>query len=88
MIGSLAQATSIQVQKRGFSARWGIVIALAAGALLGALVAMPYEQVLGLSGAAGALLRSAVATAVLSGLCTVRPRDLIFDAHAETGRSA
>ncbi|MBN1641687.1 MAG: hypothetical protein JXA09_10665 [Anaerolineae bacterium] len=70
------------IQMHSHPALQGVVLALAAGALLGALVALPYEQVLGLPGAACAILRSAVATAVLSGLCTVRPRDLAFDARA------
>jgi hypothetical protein len=59
-----------------------MVLALAEGALLGALVAMPYEQALGMPGEAFAILRSAVATAVLSGLCAFRPGDLVFDAQA------
>ena len=76
MIGNLAQTTSSRAKG------WGILLALAAGTLLGVLVAMPYEQILGLSAAACTVLRSAVATAILSGLCTVRPKDLVFDAHA------
>jgi hypothetical protein len=79
MVDSLAQTTSIRESARSTVALHGMVLALATGALLGALVAMPYEQVLGLSGPAVAILRSAVATAVLSGLCTVRPSDLAFD---------
>ncbi len=88
MVDSLAQTTSIRESARGAVAFHGLaalrdmVLALATGALLGALGAMPYEQVLGLSGPAVAILRSAVATAVLSGLCTVRPSDLAFDVRA------
>jgi hypothetical protein len=81
MIGNLAQTRSIRTKG------WGILVALAAGVLLGVLVSMPYEQFLGLSAVACTVLRSAVATAILSGLCTVRPKDLVFDVRALAHRT-
>ena len=79
MVGRLVQRAAIQART---VAPRGLVVALAAGALLGAAVSVPYEQVLGLSSTACAILRSAVASAVLSGLCTARSSDLVFDARA------
>jgi hypothetical protein len=58
----------------------GTLVALAAGALLGVLAALPYDRLLGLSGETGTVLRSLVTTAVLSGLHASRVQDLILDA--------
>jgi hypothetical protein len=57
-----------------------IVTALAMGALLGAVAAMPYDQLLGISDSACTILRSVVTTAVWAGLGSERPRGLTFDA--------
>jgi hypothetical protein len=63
-----------------------IVTALASGALLGALAAMPYDQLLGISGPASMILRSVLTTAVWAGLRGEQTRDLNFDAvTTETG---
>ena len=63
------------------SARVGkIVTALATGVLLGAVAAMPYDQLLGISGSACTILRSVVTTAVWVGLSSERLQDLAFDA--------
>jgi hypothetical protein len=59
-----------------------IVTAVAAGALLGALAAMPYDQLLGISDPACAILRSVLTTAVWAGLRSQQPRDLNFSAAA------
>jgi hypothetical protein len=56
-----------------------IVTALAAGALLGAVAAMPYDQLLGMSEPACAILRSVVTTVVWAGLGSERLQELIFD---------
>ena len=57
-----------------------IVIALAMGALLGAVAAMPYDQLLGISDSACTILRSVVTTAMWAGLSSERPQGLTFDA--------
>lgn len=57
-----------------------IVTAVATGALLGALAAMPYDQLLGISGPASMILRSVLTTAVWAGLRSEQPRDLNFSA--------
>jgi hypothetical protein len=63
-----------------------IVTAVATGALLGALAAMPYDQLLGISGPASMILRSVLTTAVWTGLRGEQPRDLNFNAvPAEAG---
>jgi hypothetical protein len=59
-----------------------IVVALAAGALLGALASMPYDQLLGVSQPACTILRSVLTTAVWAGMGSERLRDLIFDPSA------
>lgn len=62
------------------------LVAVAAGALLGALVAMPYNQLLGISDTAYTVVRSLVAAGVLAGLGAGRPwriergrPDLVFE---------
>jgi len=57
-----------------------IVTALAMGALLGAVAAMPYDQLLGISDSACTILRSVVTTAMWVGLSSERPQGLTFDA--------
>jgi hypothetical protein len=57
-----------------------IVTAVATGALLGALAAMPYDQLLGISGPACTILRSVLTTAVWAGLRSQQPHDLNFSA--------
>ena len=64
---------------------WKALAALAIGALLGALAALPYDRLLGLPGTTGTVLRSLVATVVLAGLNAGRAQDLTFDT---TGRGA
>jgi hypothetical protein len=59
-----------------------IVMALAAGALLGAVTAMPYDRLLGLAEPACTILRSMVTAAVWVGLGNGRLQDLTFDAGA------
>lgn len=59
-----------------------IIVALAAGALLGALAAMPYDQLLGVSQPACTIVRSVLTTAVWAGLGSERLRDLVFDPSA------
>lgn len=61
---------------------WKALAALAIGALLGALAALPYDRLLGLPGTTGTVLRSLVATVVLAGLNAGRVRDLTFDTAA------
>jgi hypothetical protein len=56
---------------------WRILIALGIGALLGVLVAVPYDQLIGLSEPTCALLRSVVSVAVLGGLDLGRLCDLV-----------
>jgi len=62
-----------------------MVMALAAGALLGALASMPYDQLLGVSQPACTILRSVLTTAVWAGLGSERVRDLTFDPGALLG---
>lgn len=57
-----------------------IVTALAMGALLGAVAAMPYDQLLGISDSACTILRSVVTTAMWAGLSSERPQGLTFSA--------
>ena len=59
-----------------------IVTALATGALLGAVAAMPYDQLLGISDSACTILRSVVTTAMWVGLSSERLQELTFDASA------
>lgn len=59
-----------------------VIVALAAGALLGALASMPYDQLLGVSQPACTILRSVLTTAVWAGLGSERLRDLTFDPSA------
>lgn len=56
-----------------------IIVALAVGALLGALAAMPYDRLLGVSQPACTVLRSVLTTVVWAGLGSERLRDLAFD---------
>jgi quinol-cytochrome oxidoreductase complex cytochrome b subunit len=66
--------------------------AVAAGALLGALGAMPYNQLIGLSDTACTVVRSLVAAGVLVGLGARRPfvlpgqRDLVFEPEETQSR--
>ena len=57
-----------------------IVMAVATGALLGALAAMPYDQLLGISAPLAAILRSVLTTAIWAGLRNEQPQDLNFSA--------
>jgi len=59
-----------------------VLVAVAIGALLGVLAAMPYEQLIGLSGETGTILRSLVSTAVLAGFSTCCATRLTFDVSA------
>jgi hypothetical protein len=59
-----------------------IIVALAVGTLLGALAAMPYDRLLGVSQPACTILRSALTTAVWAGLGSERLRNLVFDPGA------
>ena len=56
-----------------------VLVAIAAGALLGALVAMPYNQLIGLSDTAYTVLRSLVTVGVLAGLGARSPAELTFE---------
>ena len=77
-----AQRTAIAHE----SARVGkIVTALATGALLGAVAAMPYDQLLGISDSACTILRSVVTTAMWAGLSSERLQEPTFDAGALQG---
>jgi hypothetical protein len=67
---------------RGGASMDGVVTALATGALLGAVAAMPYDQLLGISDSACTILRSVVTTVMWAGLSSERLQDLIFDAGA------
>ena len=62
------------------------VIALATGALLGVLSVIPF-QALGLSGAVGTVLRSAVSAALLGALNVGRVTSLTLDLGAHCGVS-
>lgn len=78
----------VTVEAQGSGAAHGrlradrIAMAVATGALLGVLAAMPYDQMLGISGPACAILRSVLTTAVWAGLRSEQPRDLNFSAAA------
>jgi hypothetical protein len=63
-------------------------MALAIGALLGALSVAPYDQVLGLSGAAGAILQSAISVAFLGALNLGRVTDLTVKSNRTPERAA
>ena len=56
------------------------MFALALGALLGALAALPYDHLLGLSATTCTVLRSLTAACVLAGLNTRGASDLVFAA--------
>jgi hypothetical protein len=64
---------------------WKALTALALGALLGALAALPYDQLLGLSSETCTVLRSGVAILVLTGLNASSARDLVFKADSVQG---
>ena len=64
-----------------------VVMALAIGALLGALSVMPYDQVLGLSGETGAVLQSAISVALLGALDLSRITGLTFDPNRTPERA-
>ena len=66
---------------------WHVLIALGIGALLGVLVAVPYDQLIGLSGPTCTLLRSVVSVAVLGGLDLGRLRDLVSKASEALERT-
>jgi hypothetical protein len=55
------------------------LVALAAGALLGVLVAVPYDRLIGLPASACTILRSAVSVALLGALHFRRPPELHLD---------
>jgi hypothetical protein len=54
---------------------WNVLIALGIGALLGVLVAVPYDRVIGLSEPTCTILRSVVSVAVLGGLNIYRANE-------------
>jgi hypothetical protein len=66
---------------------WHVLIALGIGALLGVLVAVPYDQLIGLSGPTCTILRSVVSVAVLGGLNIGRLRDLVHRASETLERA-
>jgi hypothetical protein len=57
---------------------WNACIALGIGALAGALVAAPYERLIGVPDSACAILRSVVSLAALGGLGAGRTRGLLY----------
>jgi hypothetical protein len=59
---------------------WNVLIALGIGALLGVLVAVPYDRVIGFSEPTCIILRSAVSVAVLGSLSAGRLRGLTYRA--------
>jgi hypothetical protein len=61
-----------------------VVMALAAGALLGTLSVAPF-QALGLSGSVGAILQSAISVALLGALDPCQVTDLTLDPGARSG---
>ena len=61
-----------------------VVMALAAGALLGTLSVAPF-QALGLSGSVGAVLQSVISVALLGALDPGRVTDLTLDLGARSG---
>ena len=66
---------------------WNVLIALGIGALLGVLVAVPYDRVIGLSEPTCTILRSVVSVAVLGGLNIGRFRDLTYRANETPERA-
>ena len=54
------------------------MVALAVGAILGTLVAVPYDQVFGLSASLCTALRSSIATAILAGFKAMDNAELAF----------
>jgi len=66
---------------------WRVLTALGIGALLGVLVAVPYDQLIGLSGPTCTLLRSVVSVVVLGGLDLGRLRDLVSRASQTLERA-
>lgn len=79
----MAGHASVEARVRGDR----IVTALATGVLLGALAAMPYDQLLGISGSASIILRSVLTTAVWAGLRSEQSRDLNFSAISQATRA-
>ena len=59
-------------------AMWNACIALSIGALAGALVAAPYERLIGVPGPTCAILRSVVSLVALGGLGMGRTRGLEY----------
>jgi hypothetical protein len=66
---------------------WRVLIALGIGALLGVLAAVPYDQLIGLSGPTCTLLRSVVSVVVLGSLDLGRLRDLVSRASQTPERA-
>jgi len=66
---------------------WNVLIALGIGALLGVLVAVPYDRVIGLSEPTCIILRSVVSVAVLGSLSTGHLRDLAYRADETPERT-
>ncbi len=69
-------------QRRLCDLLWKVAVALAVGTLLGALAAIPYDQLWGWSDSACTVLRSIVTVLGLTGLHVVPARDLVFDGSA------
>ena len=59
----------------------GAIGALAVGTMLGALVAVPYDQVFGLSASLCTALRSLIATTILAGVKAMDSAELAFVPH-------
>jgi hypothetical protein len=78
--GDRAMMAEVQGSTAGHVRVGRIVTAVATGALLGALAAMPYDQLLGISVPASMILRSVLTTAVWAGLRSEQPHDLNFNA--------
>ena len=66
---------------------WHVLIALSIGALLGVLVAVPYDRLIGLSEPTCTLLPSVVSVVVLGGLDLGRLRDLVSRASQTLERT-
>jgi hypothetical protein len=63
----------------GHHVLWNALIAVVIGLLLGALAAMPYEQLIGLPESACATMRSLVEVIALGSLCISPPSSLVID---------
>ena len=63
------------------------VMALAIGALLGVLSLVPYDRLLGLSGATGPILQSAISVALLGALNLGRVTGLTFESNRTPERA-